>query len=446
MPEDETPPPVSRRSWFSLAAVLLVQTQNAFNDNFVKFVLIGLGFAVAQGMIVFGVDLGAKIQFILGALIPVPFILAAPIAGWFSDRFSKKHVIVASLLLQIAIFVMIWLAIVQRQVMPAIFGYFLLAVQSTIFSPAKQGILKEIVGSSRLALANGLMQMLTMIGILGGAGLGGWWFDKLLSNLNEENGVILDNAWKAANWPVVFIGLACLAPLLISALIERTPSHPEKRFEAAVFFRHFKHLGRLLKNSDLRGIALKIGLYWFVANFMALVLIAFGKELFPDSQEGGAASASSMMLVFVGVGLFIGSSLVAVFSRDRIQLKLIPLGAAGMTLGFLGMTSFEPAGGAFRFATGFVGFASGFFIVPLTAWLQDLAPEDERGRIISASNLINAFTGIVAIVICNGLDSAGLSASGQTILLLALMGSGFVWTFSYLRKSPDSRPPGNVPE
>lgn len=445
MPEDLPKPTVTRRSWISLGAVLFVQTQNAFNDNFVKMVLIGLGFAVAQGMIVFGVDLGAKIQFILGALIPIPFILGAPVAGWLSDRFSKKNVIIASLILQLAIFAMIWLAIVQRQVVPAIFGYFLLAVQSTLFSPAKQGILKEIVGSSRLALANGLMQMLTMIGILGGIVLGGWWFDRLLAELNDANGVILDNAWQAAKWPIVWIGVGCIVPLLVSALIEKTPSHPGKKFEGAVFFRHFQHLRLLLHRPGLRGVALKIGLYWFVANFMALVFIAFGKEMFPDTQEGGAASASSVMLAFVGVGLLFGSSLVAFLSRDRIQLKLIPLGAAGMALGLLGVSVFDPSGWSFKISIGVVGFASGFFIVPLTAWLQDLAPEDERGRIISASNLINAFMGVVAIVICNGLDSMGIPAAGQIVLVLVLMALGFVWTFSYLKKSPETHSPGDAP-
>jgi len=422
----------------SLVAVLFVQTQNAFNDNFVKMVLIGLGFAVAQGMIVFGVDLGAKIQFILGALIPIPFILGAPIAGWFSDRFSKKNVIIASLILQLLIFVMIWMAIVQRQVMLAIFGYFLLAVQSTLFSPAKQGILKEIVGSSRLALANGLMQMLTMIGILGGIALGGWWFDRILADLNDATGVSVVNAWEAAKLPIIYIGLGCLVPLLISMAIQRTPSHPEKRFEVAVFFRHFQHLGLLLKRPDLRGVALKVGLYWFVANFMALVLIAFGKELFPDTLEGGATSASSIMLLCVGVGLIFGSTLVSILSRHHIQLKLIPLGAIGMAIGLLGIALFDPAGLTFKFSIGVIGFSSGFFIVPLTASLQDLAPEDERGRIISASNLINALAGVAAIVICNGLDSMGLPASGQIVVVLVLMVWAFVWTFPYLKKLPNA--------
>ena len=78
----------TNRSWTSLIAVLIVQTQNAFNDNFVKFVLIGLAMAVAANS-----PVGENVEFILTALIPAPFILFAPVAGWFSDRFSKQKVI-----------------------------------------------------------------------------------------------------------------------------------------------------------------------------------------------------------------------------------------------------------------------------------------------------------------------------------------------------------------
>src|SRR5690606_16769822 len=101
--------PVSRRSWISLGAVLWVQTQNAFNDNFVKFVLMGLAMAVAAGT-----PMGENIEFILAALIPLPFILFAPVAGYLSDRFTKKDVIWYSLLLQLVLFILIAVAILSR--------------------------------------------------------------------------------------------------------------------------------------------------------------------------------------------------------------------------------------------------------------------------------------------------------------------------------------------
>jgi len=418
----------------SLAAVLFVQTQNAFNDNFVKMVLIGLGLAVAQGKIVFGFDLGEKIQFILTALIPVPFILGAPIAGWISDRFSKKTVLIACLVLQIAVFALIWIAVLNQKVGLAIFGYFLLAVQSTLFSPAKQGILKEIVGSAKLGFANGLMQMLAIMGILGGIGVGGWWFDSLLAGYNAENGVNATNAWSAANLPVIVIGLSCIVPLLISTLIQTTPSHPGKKFTHAIWFRHFNHLGLLFKRPVLRAVALSIAFYWFIANFAALVFVTFGKELFPDLIKGGATSATSKMMLLLGAGLIFGSTLVSILSRNRIQLKLIPIGAAGMAIGLFGIGIFPAASAIFNISIVIVGFTSGFFLVPLSAWLQDIAPEDERGRIISASNLMNSFTGVVAIFLCYFLDSMEISASVQIFLITAPMALAAVLTLKFMKR------------
>jgi len=434
MPELDTTPPVTKRSWLSLAAVLFVQTQNAFNDNFVKMVLIGLGLAVAQGKIIFGFDLGEKIQFILTALIPIPFILGAPIAGWISDRYSKKSVLVACLVLQIAIFVLIWIAIVNHNVLWAIFGYFLLAVQSTLFSPAKQGILKEIVGSARLSFANGLMQMLAIVGILAGIGVGGKWFDSLLAALNTENGVSPDNAWGAANLPLIVIGAGCIVPLLVSMLIQNTPNHPDKKFTGKICFRHFQHLGLLFTRPTMRAIALRIAFYWFVANFTALVFVTFGKELFPDLIKGGATSATSGMMLLLGVGLIFGSTFVSIISKNKIQLKLIPMGAGGMAIGLLGTGVFPNGSLLFSASIILIGFASGFFLVPLSAWLQDLAPEDERGRIISASNLMNSFTGVVAIFLCYFLDSMEISASIQITMVMIPMAIAAILTMNYMKR------------
>lgn len=417
-----------------------MQTQNAFNDNFVKMVLIGLGLAVAQGQAVFGIDLGENIQFILTALIPVPFILGAPIAGWISDRFSKKSVIVGCLVFQLAIFVLIWVSLVQRQVVWAIFGYFLLAVQSTLFSPAKQGILKELVGSARLGFANGLMQMLATVGILAGIGVGGKWFDLRLAGYHVERGADSANAWMAANLPVVVIGLGCALPLLLSLGIERTPAHPDKKFTQRIWFRHFQHLGLLMRRPALRGVALRIAFYWFVANVIALVFVAFGIELFPDLEKGGAAGATSDMMLCLGVGLILGSTLVSVLSRKRILLKLIPFGAWGMTAGLVGIGLLEPLSWPFKLSIGLVGFASGFFLIPLAAWLQDEAPEEERGRIIAASNLLNSLTGILAILLCKALVSgtlfppSGLSASTQIFVVAVPMAVAAVSTLRFLKR------------
>lgn len=416
IPPETIPPEDRPQSWLSLTSLLVVQAQNAFNDNFVKLVLIGLAVTAAAGT-----PIGDNIEFVLAAMIPLPFILFAPVSGWFSDRFAKSRVIFLALLLQLLIFLLIAVSLMLRSVQLAVFGFFLLAVQSTLFSPAKQGILKEIVGSRRLGSANGLMQMLTMVGILGGMAVGGEWFDAELQRLNEKNGISADHAWGAALAPVIVIGLCTLVPLVLAFLIRPTPAHPETRFKTAVFWSHFLDLRYLFSHVVLRRTGLFIAFYWLVANFLGLAFFGFAKELHPDVAEGGVSSASGRMFLVIGAGLIVGSLLVSVLTRKGNRLGLAISGGGIMAAGFAAVGTLSPGSLAWFGAVALVGFASGFFIVPLNAHLQDQIEAGHRGRVLSAQNLMTSFSGIVAILASSLMKLGGLSVSTQTLLMVPLI-------------------------
>src|SRR5476651_976895 len=128
-------PPYMKRSFWSLVAV---QIQVLLNDNAAKLMLITLGAAVAPELLPHKLfldhpeyaEMGAKqIKTILAAIIILPFILFAPTAGWISDRFSKRNVIVTSLWAQVAIMGMIGAALAFHYLSFAIFGLFLLGLQ-----------------------------------------------------------------------------------------------------------------------------------------------------------------------------------------------------------------------------------------------------------------------------------------------------------------------------
>ena len=110
-------------------------------------------------------------------LLIIPFVLFAPAAGWVTDRFSKKKVIVTALLGQLFGLGILGLALYNQSLEFSLAGFFILSVQSAFFSPAKKGILKELIGTQRLAKAVGFMEMLAMVGILGGAFAGAVVFD-----------------------------------------------------------------------------------------------------------------------------------------------------------------------------------------------------------------------------------------------------------------------------
>ena len=65
--------------------------------------------------------------------------------------------------------------------------------------------------------------------------------------------------------------------------------------------------------------------------------------------------------------------------------------------------------------------SSGFYVVPLNAWLQDTARDDHRARVISALNLMTSMSGIVAILIGVALKRMNLDASAEMLVFVPVL-------------------------
>ena len=140
----------------------------------------GDAFDIAQAVIHVGSPVTGKfITEILTLTIIFSFIIFSPLACFLADRYSKRSVIKASLVAQVGIFVVIAAGIYFQNLGVALAGFALIAIQSVFFSSGKFGIPKELVGSKGVGLAASLLQMFTMLAILGGMWVSGPWFDYL---------------------------------------------------------------------------------------------------------------------------------------------------------------------------------------------------------------------------------------------------------------------------
>ncbi len=404
-------PRLPGRALSSLALVLAVTLLNAFNDNLLKMMLVGLAPKAAAGM------LGENIGVWLGGIILLPFILFAPLAGYFSDRFSKRSVIRSMLLAQAFILLLAGACFESEAgtlgIGLALGAFFLLALQSTFYSPAKMGILKELAGSRRLGMAASALQLVTMVGILAGLGVGGAWFDAQFAASG--------NAWQAAATPIWWLfGVAVLA-LIAGRWILPTPAHSQVRYRHALWWEHFAHLKECLAQPPMRRAFLGNSTYWFVASMAAAMFVDIGLALHPDPTLGGAAGASSRMTLMVGLGTVAGSLFVAWVNRRGPQLGLIPVGALGLA-GALFWTGLMPVNSPnFEEALALVGFAGGCFMVPIQAFIQDQAEPEKRGRVLASMNLLDSLAGVAAVLCLILLKLAGLGFRGQFWVLAALM-------------------------
>jgi len=394
----------------SFQALIAVQALNAFNDNFVKILLVAFAGVVAKGT-----ELGTSMQLYLGAIFSLPYVLFAPIAGWLSDRYSKQVVIIWMQVAQVIIFALflgsIMLHQAQLTLQLSLACFFLLATQAAFFSPAKLGIAKELVGSRRLGSASGMLQLTNFMGILGGMGLAGWWFASRL-----QAG---EDAWTAVWVPMTVATVGAVLQIFGAMLIQRTPVHSSLKFHAGIWVEHFSHMKLLFSQRPIRLAAIGISYFWFVSNAVGAILVTLSHEMHPN-DDAGASRELSMMPAMLGIGVMIGSVLAGIICRKRIELGIVPISGFVLALSLL-WSGLAPASPWIYIALIGIGIAGGVFMTPLYAFVQDKARPDERARILSAVNLMDCVAAIIAnMVVVKTMLTLGWSSATQLLVMVPI--------------------------
>ena len=384
-----------------------MQTQNALNDNLAKFVLVPLGgWLVSRGLGFEG------LQHVLALLLVVPFIVFAPTAGWLADRFPKSRVVRWAAWMQLAVFgVMVW-ALARHSFGMAMLAFFLLAVQSALLSPAKMGVVKELIGSKRLAFGSGVMEGTVILAILGGQISGGFWFD---ANLVRMDG----DGWSSALVPVMCLWVGGIVSLIFAHGIQPTDTWTREPLSWSRAFAHVRDLKVVWGARALRLSAMGVAFFWGFAGFMNLVIIQIAEELYGGSV--GFGSGVSLLLVFSSLGIATGSLAAGVVSRKGIELGLVPLGGVILSAGLVGL-GFSEAGTLIQ--NGLLvlaGFGGAVFLVPLSAYLMDHCPAGQRGVVLSASNLLNNVAGVMGVLLQLGLKLLGFSTAAQFAMMLLVV-------------------------
>src|SRR5437588_4630227 len=119
---------------------LWTQFLAAFNDNVYKMI-------VSVGAVELAADqaMGARYLSLSGAVFVLPFLLFAGYAGQIADRFSKTRVLQITKAFEILIMAVGLAALYLQSLNLLLVVLFLLAVQANFFSPAKYGILPELL-------------------------------------------------------------------------------------------------------------------------------------------------------------------------------------------------------------------------------------------------------------------------------------------------------------
>ncbi len=357
--------------------LLFTQTQVAFNDNGTKLVLIGLV------NLVLPMEAAMRYVSLISLLLVSPFVIFAPMAGWLNDRFARREVIRWSLWLQMAVMVFLIGSVVAGSLPLVMAGFFLLAVQSTFFSPAKRAILKELQPTERLQAAVGWSEMLCIGAILGGSLAGGFAVDELAARVG-------DPMLAAAGALGVFLVL-CVVTALVFRRMPAGVGRPEVRFSRGALVGHGALLRALrVTPGILRPVAAE-SLFYFVGGVLMIVLAQMARLAHPDGV--GAGQAAGVFMALVGAGIGVGSLVAASLRRRETRVGVIPLAALVMAVGLVLLA----VGGPTWWVLVLIGAGGGLFCVPVSSALIERAPEATRGSILAASSLCSSVTGMLAV-------------------------------------------------
>jgi acyl-[acyl-carrier-protein]-phospholipid O-acyltransferase/long-chain-fatty-acid--[acyl-carrier-protein] ligase len=367
----------------SFIALTITQFLTATNDNIFRWLAVGIGkdyFPENQSFVL-----------VLGIVcFSIPYIFLSAIAGYFSDRFSKRDVIVWCKYAEIGIMLMGILAIMMGVVHLLFVAVFFMGAQSALFSPAKLGAIPELLDEDKIPAANGLFGLTTIGATVLGMAVGSW-----LSVATGDHGMV--KPWLSGGILLVMSSIGVVASLMI----RRLPiAAPERKFPFDAPQQTWRDLKTLASNKALLRVALGIAFFWAVGSMANLNIDQFVWE------GGGDKETDKLPMLFCLIfGIGLGSVMAGIWSAGRVELGMLTPGAAGIALfSFLLFTvegqlidptnSLSPS---FVFACLFLfalGFSAGLFNVPLAAYIQARSPTRTRGSILAANNFL-VFVGIL---------------------------------------------------
>ncbi|MDR2345903.1 MAG: MFS transporter [Planctomycetaceae bacterium] len=383
-------------------ALLITQFTVAFNDNAFRWLLVPIGKEYAND------DL---IRFLGGAFLIVPFLLWTSIAGYVTDRFSRRNVIICCKLVEmLLLFVAIGVICLgpaigvksSYETMPVkviiLLGImFLLGSQAAFFSPSKYGTIPDLVPETSISAANGIVSMLTMLAGVSGQVLGGYiFFWTTIYDNNLPTGIPGgERVWITA---IILLGAAMIGLLSSFFIPKMKAAAPDAKFPSNPFLQTGRDLAALFSHRKLFIVSIAAAFFWGLAALAQNNIDKFATEFLMVQQQH-----ITVLVAVLTIGIGIGAVLCGLFSGKRIELGLVPIGALGMGL-FIFILGFTPSYATevkagygpplalpYLFATGMMllaGLWAGLYDIPLAAYIQEKSPITQRGRMIAAYNFM----------------------------------------------------------
>lgn len=349
------------RKWIPL---FTTQFLGVLNDNILKSAIIFIS------VLWLAEDYHPLVISTAGALMVLPFVLFSPLAGKWAQTKSKQKIFEISKLMEIPIMCIAVLGFYIESIHIVMIAMLLMGFQSAIYSPSKYGLIRDIGGVESVSFGIGTMELLTFVGVLIGTVL-----TALISDLPNNNVLIIG---------IVLLGLAIFGWISSKNISVVEPEPTKKIKETVNPIMYLYNSYRWSKSvKGLNYTIFGLGSFWLVAAMLQLNILVHTPQYY-----GMSNSQTSIVWAAIVIGIGLGCWVAGIIAKNRVEIGMVPIGGIGLSICLTVFATTELSAVKFTVLLFIAAFFSGFYKVPLNAWLQERVEGRKLGNILAYNNIV----------------------------------------------------------
>lgn len=371
------------------------------------------------------------------------YVVLAAFVGAFADSFPKGRVmfitnfikIIGCLLIFLSGFIAHQDAVLQVYIICISYG--LVGIGAAAYSPAKYGIVTELLPPQDLIKGNSWIEGLTVLSIIFGVFLGGILTGQHVTEWLASLSIFSSFKDTPAQIAVILIGIIYIAAAICNLLIPRTHFiYPKQPKNPLILINTFAQYVSILWRDKVGQISLAVTtLFWGAGAVVQLVVLKWGVD-----HLGLDVSGSSKLMGVAAIGTIIGAVLAGKVSLQK-SLSVLWIGVA-MGICIMLMVLVKSTWSVYAVLI-LVGALSGFFVVPLNALLQHRGHVLlSAGHSIAVQNFNEQLNILLMVAIYGFMVHAGLHINTIIIifgiLVAALMFMVILWSKYNQRRYPQA--------
>jgi len=302
----------------------------------------------------------------------ISYVVLAFLVGAFADSMPKGRVMfITNTIKVLGCGLILFNEFLKVANLPAywlvLFAYAVVGIGAAAYSPAKYGILTELLPAEQLVVANGWIEGLTVASVVLGTLLGGMLIGPTISRflLNVDFPFLDTSINTPPEAAVCVIAAVYVVAALFNLLIPDTGArYPHQERNPVRLLADFSRCFLALWRDKLGQISLAVTtLFWGAGATLQFIVLRWSERNLKMSLDKGA-----ILVGISAIGIAIGAVAAARFVPLKRAVNVLPVGVAmGCVVVMMVWVTWMPA---VYLLLVLVGALAGFFVVPMNALLQ----------------------------------------------------------------------------